>query len=119
MFAKLDLCEFIYKKIFKKSHAIKWQETSENCKKHQKPSTTSLTPERTEKNTPGTHIMGRVPSSLTPTCDCMKVVINLAKSSLDICLFILKIFNPTILLVPDEKYDFARLVKFGDLEQQN
>jgi len=42
VFAKLDLCEFIYKKIFKKSHAIKWQETSENCKKHQKPSTTSL-----------------------------------------------------------------------------
>jgi len=42
VFAKLDLCEFIYKKNFKKSHAIKWQESSENCKKHQKPSTTPL-----------------------------------------------------------------------------
>ncbi len=71
------------------------------------------------KNTPGTHIMGRVPSSLTPTCDWMKIVINLAKASLDICLFTKKIFNPTILLVPNEKYDFARLVKFGDLEQKN
>jgi len=45
VFAKLDLCEYIYKKNFKKSPAIKWQETSENCKKHQKPSTTSLSRE--------------------------------------------------------------------------
>ena len=67
-----------------------------------------FTPQRTEKNTPGMHIMGRVPSSLTPTCDCMKVVITLAKSSLDICLFIKKIFSPIIILIPDEKYDFEK-----------
>jgi hypothetical protein len=50
---------------------------------------------------------------LAPSCGSIKVQILLVKCFSDIFLFINKIFNPTILLVPDEKHDFSKLVKFG------
>jgi hypothetical protein len=50
---------------------------------------------------------------LAPSCGSMKVENFLAKSFSNIFLSVEKNFNPTILLVPDEKHDFSKLVKFG------
>jgi hypothetical protein len=56
--------------------------------------------------------------SLAPSCGSIKVKIFHITCYSNIFLIKQKKINPTILLVPDQKHDFSKLVKFGYLELQ-